>query len=142
MKVTGHRTAVSRDLGWRTMQGITSLASSTRGLDFCERSEVSIRDVFPRRIFAADNEPKIYQRGHPKDDLHHPQGDLSARMTIDNARTGLCTIEALTLTASTLIIFLRIYVRRWGLGRWDWSDWMNGMYSERGSTCERLQRSC
>lgn len=51
-------------------------------------------------------------------------------MTLDNAREWLCTTEALTLTASTSIFLLRVYSRKVRLRRWNWSDWMNGMYSE------------
>lgn len=52
-------------------------------------------------------------------------------MTLDDAREWLYTTEALTLTASTSIILLRVYSRKVRLRRWNWSDWMNGMYGGR-----------
>jgi hypothetical protein len=52
-------------------------------------------------------------------------------MTLDDAREWLYTTQALTLTASTSIILLRFYFRQVRLRRWNWSDWMNGMYDER-----------
>jgi hypothetical protein len=52
-------------------------------------------------------------------------------MTLDDAREWLYTTQALTLTASTSIILLRFYFRQVRLRRWNWSDWMNGMYGER-----------
>jgi hypothetical protein len=89
----------------------------------------------------------IYQRGRLVlyDDLHCPPGNSCTTsydittMTVGNAWAWLCTTEVLTPTASTFIILLRVYVRRVRLGRWDWSDWMNGMYSPKASISERLQ---
>ena len=95
---------------------------------------VSTRDVLLRHIPATPlwtDEPEIYQRGCRHDDLHRSQGNLFTTMTLDNAQEWLCTTEALTLTASTSIVLLRVYFRKVRLRRWKWSDWMNGMYCER-----------
>lgn len=83
------------------------------------------------------DEPQIYQRGCRQDDLHRSQGNLFTTMTLDDAREWLYTTQALTLTASTSIILLRVYSRKVRLRRWNWSDWMNGKYSARERGGER-----
>jgi hypothetical protein len=53
------------------------------------------------------------------------QGNLSTTMTVDSAQVWLVATVAVTLTASSLLISLRVYARR-RLADWVCSDWLNG----------------
>lgn len=72
-------------------------------------------------------EQLIYQRclRVQSDDLHQQQGNLSGTMTVDSDQIGLASTVAVTLTASSVVILLRVYARR-RLPDWVCSDWLNG----------------
>lgn len=46
-------------------------------------------------------------------------------MTVDSARAWLWVTVAVTFTASTLFVLLRVYARGRSV-HWKWSDWLNG----------------